>query len=79
MQLITTKVSQLLSGLAASVLLLASHASLADNVVSLAAGPTTTTLPDGQVVPMWGFTCTGLATAQAAQPRTRTQVRPGRR
>ena len=63
MQLITTKVSQLLSGLAASVLLLASHASLADNVVSLAAGPTTTTLPDGQVVPMWGFTCTGLATA----------------
>src|ERR1700676_642503 len=61
MQLFTIKAGQLLSGLAASVLLLASHASPAQTV-SLAAGPTTTTLPDGQVVPMWGYTCTGLGT-----------------
>jgi len=31
------------------------------NVVNLTAAPTTTTLPDGTVVPMWGYFCQALA------------------
>jgi hypothetical protein len=52
------------SGLAASVLLLASGASFAQTV-SLTAGASATTLPDGQVVPMWGYSCTAAAVAPA--------------
>ena len=48
------------SGLAASVLLLASGVALAQSTVNLTAAPTTTTLPDGQTVPMWGYTCGGV-------------------
>src|SRR5882757_5806880 len=50
------------SGLAASVLLLASGASFGQ--VALTAGPATATLPDGTAVPMWGYTC-GAAVAPA--------------
>ena len=32
--------------------------------VNLTAGPTTTTMPDGTVIPMWGYTC-GTASANA--------------
>ncbi|MEP6883303.1 MAG: hypothetical protein ABJC66_01010 [Gammaproteobacteria bacterium] len=60
MQLFKNKAGKLLSGLAASVLLLASHAALAQTV-NLAAGSTMSTLPDGQTVPMWGFTCAATA------------------
>ena len=52
------------SGLAASVLLLASGAAFAQSV-SLTAGASTTTLPDGQVVPMWGYSCSAAAVAPA--------------
>lgn len=52
------------TGLAASILLMASCASFAQSV-NLTASATSTTLPDGQVVPMWGYTCTGT-TAPAA-------------
>src|ERR1700730_18130735 len=52
------------SGLAASVLLLANGAAFAQSV-SLTAGATTTTLPDGQVVPMWGYSCSAAAVAPA--------------
>src|SRR6266478_2894462 len=45
------------SGLAASVLLLASGASFAQQQVNLTAGPATATLPDGSSVPMWGYSC----------------------
>ena len=31
--------------------------------VSLTAAPTTTTLPDGSVVPMWGYSCGTVASA----------------
>jgi hypothetical protein len=48
------------SGLAASVLLLASGASFAQQQVSLTAGPGTAPLPDGSAVPMWGYRCTAL-------------------
>src|SRR3984893_3906412 len=53
------------SALAASVLLLASGASFAQTAaqpINLTAAPTTDTLPDGSVVPMWGYSC-GTAVA----------------
>ena len=34
--------------------------------VNLTAGPTTTTLPDGSVLPMWGYTCGSAVTGSAA-------------
>ncbi len=48
------------SGLAASVLLLASAVSHAQSV-SLTAGPATAYLPDGSAVPMWGYSCGTVA------------------
>ena len=71
MRTISTKASRLYSSLAASILLLASGASVAQSVVGLTAAPTSTTLPDGQAVPMWGYTCSAtvtLATCAAANP-----------
>src|ERR1700736_2660717 len=50
------------SGLAASVLLLASGASFAQQQINLSARPTTAALPDGSTVPTWGYSCTPLAT-----------------
>src|SRR5262245_32444654 len=46
-----------MSCVAASLLLLASGAAMAQSTVTLQAGPSTTNLPDGQSVPMWGYTC----------------------
>jgi hypothetical protein len=59
--------------LAALVLLLTANASQAQSV-NLTAAPTSTTLPDGQSVPMWGFTCTASsgATCTAANPAVQT-------
>src|SRR6267154_6125934 len=48
--------------LAVSVLLLGAGVAVAQQQVNLTAGPTTTTLPDGTVVPMWGYSC-GTAVA----------------
>ncbi|HUX90498.1 MAG TPA: choice-of-anchor Q domain-containing protein [Gallionellaceae bacterium] len=53
----TIKMNLIKAGLTASILLLASGVSLADSAVTLTAAPTTTTLPDGQTVPMWGYSC----------------------
>jgi hypothetical protein len=39
------------------ILLLAVQASLAQQQINLTAAPTTTTLPDGSSVPMWGYSC----------------------
>ncbi len=50
------------TGVAACVVLLASGAALADINVTLTASPTTTTLPDGQTVPMWGLLCGTVGT-----------------
>src|SRR4029077_17974937 len=60
----TSKSLLINSGLAGSVLLLASGAAFAQSV-SLTAGASTTTLPDGQVVPMWGYSCSAAAVAPA--------------
>ncbi|HSS23446.1 MAG TPA: hypothetical protein VLL82_03340, partial [Mycobacterium sp.] len=61
------KAALIKSGLAASVLLLASGASFGQ--VNLTAGPTTLTLPDGNVVPMWGYSCGTLVSAATATCR----------
>ena len=50
------------SGLATSILLLASGIAHADTI-ALAAKPTATLLSDGQSVPMWGLFCGGASTA----------------
>jgi hypothetical protein len=78
MHLFTSKASRLIPGISAFVLLLASHASFAQ-LVNLTAAPTSTTLPDGQTVPMWGYQCadkgTG-ATCAAANPNAGTGWSP---
>src|ERR1700745_992078 len=50
--------------LAVAALLLTAGTSFAQSV-NLTAAPTTATLPDGQVVPMWGYTCSAAAVAPA--------------
>src|SRR5947207_1252809 len=67
------------AGLAATVLLLASGAAFGQ--VSLTAGPTTATLPDGAAVPMWGYTCgaavTGnIGTCTALNPAVQAGTAP---
>ncbi len=44
------------TGFVASILL-ASAGAFADSTVTLTASPQSATLPDGQVLPMWGYTC----------------------
>ena len=54
------KASLIKAGLAASVLLLASGTSFAQTTpqqINLTAAPSTLTVPDGSVVPMWGYFC----------------------
>src|SRR2546429_4294392 len=45
------------AGLAASVLLLASGATFAQQQVNLSAGVAAAIMPDGTTVPMWGYSC----------------------
>jgi hypothetical protein len=77
MHLFRSKTSQLIPGLAAVVLLLTGQTSQAQTV-NLTAASTNTTLPDGQTVPMWGYTCTGTDRATsgvncvAANPAAQT-------
>ncbi len=63
----TMKPSLLKTGIAASLLLLASGlAGVASaQSVNLTAAPTTTTLPDGQVVQMWGLFCNDAGSSGA--------------
>src|ERR1700674_1689513 len=51
--------------LALAALLLTAGVSSAQQVINLTAAPTTTTLPDGSTVPMWGYNC-GTAATNAA-------------
>jgi hypothetical protein len=65
MRAIISKARLITSAIASSVLLLGASAAFAQTV-SLTAGPASATLPDGQSVPMWGYTCgTGLGGATA--------------
>src|SRR2546421_4253230 len=43
------------------ILPFAAVVALGQQTVNLTAGPTTVTLPDGSVVPMWGYTCGTVA------------------
>ena len=45
------------TALAVLVLLLGASWAVAQQQINLTAGPTTITLPDGSVVPMWGYSC----------------------
>lgn len=58
------KPNLLRAGIAACVLLLAGGAAWAQSAsVQLTASPQSTLLPDGQSVPMWGYTCGDVLTA----------------
>lgn len=61
----TMKSSLIKLGLAASMLLLGSGVSLADTV-NLTAAPTQAVLPDGQTVPMWGYSCGAVVSGSTA-------------
>jgi hypothetical protein len=55
--------------LAVTVLLLGASAAMAQVTVGLTAAPTAAILPDGSVVPMWGYTCgTVAATGPGCRP-----------
>src|SRR2546429_8325387 len=56
--------------LAASILLFGVSASFGQQTVNLTAAPTTTTLPDGTTVPMWGdfFGTAGATNSAPAAP-----------
>ena len=55
------------AALVASALLVGSGAALAQQQINLTAGPATATLPDGQAVAMWGYSC-GVAAATNSAP-----------
>jgi hypothetical protein len=62
--------------LVASILLFGAGASFAQQTVNLTAAPTTTTLPDGMVVPMWGYFCGTAATTNPAPAATCAALNP---
>jgi hypothetical protein len=51
---------------AASILPLAAVVAFGQQTVNLSAGPTSTTLPDGSTVPMWGYSCGTAVTGSTA-------------
>ncbi len=61
--------------LAVAALLLTASASFAQQQVNLTAAPTTTTLPDGTTVQMWGYSC-GTAAANTAPAATCAPLNP---
>src|ERR1700704_2984982 len=65
------------AALAVAALLLTAGASFAQQQVNLTAAPTTTTLPDGTTVPMWGYSCAGVTgTALATGSQTCAALNP---
>jgi hypothetical protein len=52
--------------LVSTLLLCAVAMSFGQQKVNLTAGPTTTTMPDGTVIPMWGYTCGAAVTTSSA-------------
>jgi hypothetical protein len=66
MRSVNFKAAALKSALAASVLLLAGEAALAQQQVNLTAGPAVTTLPDGTTVPMWSYSCGTIVAGSSA-------------
>ncbi|HEX4152448.1 MAG TPA: choice-of-anchor D domain-containing protein [Steroidobacteraceae bacterium] len=66
--------SGLKSGLAAAALLWAGGA-FAQQTINLTAAPSSVTLPDGNTVPMWGYTC-GAAATNAAPAASCSALNP---
>src|SRR6266849_2589594 len=62
--------------LGVAALLLTAGASFAQQVVNLTAAPTTTTLPDGTTVPMWGYFCGTAAATNVAPVATCAALNP---
>jgi hypothetical protein len=54
------------AALVAAILLFGVGASFAQQTINLTAAPTTVTLPDGSVVPMWGYFCGAAVAASTA-------------
>lgn len=54
---------------AACALFLTGGVAMAQSGITLTAAPTTTMLPDGQVVPMWGYSCGATSDGQATPSR----------
>ena len=52
--------------LASAFLLFAAATGFGQEQINLSAGPTTTTMPDSTVVPMWGYTCGAKVTGSTA-------------
>ena len=52
--------------LSVAALLLTASGSFAQQQVNLTAAPTTTTMPDGTTVPMWGYSCATAVTGSTA-------------
>ncbi|MHB8524513.1 MAG: hypothetical protein ACYDH9_27675, partial [Limisphaerales bacterium] len=64
----TFKAALIKSGFAVSVLLLAGGAAYAQTTpqqVNLTAAPTSVAMPDGSVVPMWGYSCASVSGSTA--------------
>ncbi len=62
--------------LAVSVLLLGAGVAVAQQTVNLTAAPTTTTMPDGTTVPMWGYFCGTAAATNVAPVATCAALNP---
>src|SRR5882762_2416481 len=60
----------------AIILPFAAAVAFGQQTVNLTAAPTTTTMPDGTVVPMWGYFCTPLATG-VTSTATCSALNPG--
>src|SRR5205807_9682448 len=66
----------------AAILPFAAVVAFGQQTVNLTAGPATTTLPDGTVVPMWGYSCgaattSSTATCAALNPAAATTIPAG--
>jgi hypothetical protein len=66
--------------LAVTVVLLGGSATFAQQQINLTAGPATANMPDGSLVPMWGYSCGSVmanSTATCAALNPNTTVTPG--
>ncbi len=66
MRIFNFKSASIKSALAATVLLSASGAAMAQQVINLTAAPANAALSDGSLVPMWGYSCGTAATGSTA-------------
>jgi len=63
--------------LVTTILLFGASASFAQQVVNLTAAPTSTVLPDGNTVPMWGYFCGAAVTTNTVPAAACAALNPG--